>query len=527
MSGTANSGIQVIESLGSAGAMPVRRESVVAFIGPAPRGPIDTPVEVRNVAEFRRQFGSPHQPSRLEFILGQFFENGGTLAIVVRVGPSAGKSRVDIPAGDGILSLQAVNPGPLEYLRGSVDYDNIQADDKNHFNLTIHRLDTPEQRLVEEQEIYRGLSVDADDPMFIAQVLESSALVRLCGKAPDQRPERTLGTGADMGFSYLYSVVDRNNSREPSDYDLIGSDTQGTGLFAFDQAPVIDLLCMIAGAPGQDLGPVVLFAAERYCLRRSALLLVDPPSHWTTAAQAIAALREPGFASPNVVTYFPGLDGEQAGQLGSGRSLLGALAGGMVSRDADDGVGASLSDRQIILRCRQPLEQTLTQSHCMQLVRAGINPVRQAGSGHLSMEGLVTLARGGGLAGELNDLRSRRLVLFVLGSIMRATRWAVFHADEPGMLPSLDRQIRGFLRALFEAGVLQGNQPFDAFYVKCDLLADGTTDDVARGTSPVVEIVCGLALNDPGRFTAYRIVHEQSDCRVIEQGAQPVLAMAS
>jgi hypothetical protein len=527
LSGTANSGIQVIESLGSAGTMPVCRESVVAFVGPAPRGPIDIPVEVRSVAEFRRRFGSPHQPSRLESILGQFFENGGTLAMVVRVGPSAGKSRIDVPAGDGVLSLQAANPGPLEYLRASVDYDDIQADDKNHFNLTIHRLNTPEQRLVEEQEIYRGLSVDADDPMFIAQVLESSALVRLCGETPDQRPERTLGTGADVGFSYLYSVVDRNKSRQASDYDLIGSDTQGTGLFAFDQAPVIDLLCLIAGAPGQDLGPVVLFAAERYCRRRSALLLVDPLSHWTTVAQATAALREPGFASPNVVTYFPRLDSEQTGQLGSGRSLLGALAGAMVSGDADDGVGASLSDRQINLRCRQPLGQTLTQSHCMQLVRAGINPVRQASSGHLWLEGLVTLARGGGLAGELNDLRSRRLALFVLGSIMRATRWTVFQANESEMLPSLDRQVRGFLRALFEAGVLQGAQPLDAFYMKCDLLADGMTDDMTSSTSPVVEIVCGLALNDPGRFTAYRIVHEQTDCRVIEQGTHPGLAMAS
>ncbi len=65
--------------------IPVSRESVAAFIGPAPRGPVNIPVAIRSLEEFLARFGVPGYLSRMEFLLYQYFENGGTLAIVVRV----------------------------------------------------------------------------------------------------------------------------------------------------------------------------------------------------------------------------------------------------------------------------------------------------------------------------------------------------------------------------------------------------------------------------------------------------------
>src|SRR5690606_14477715 len=113
-------GILVTESPAGEDPIPVRREPVVAFIGPAPRGPAHVPVSVTSVEEFRRRFGSPAGRSRLEWILAQYFENGGGSAVVVRVPRGGGRNRLVLPGAGGPLELVALHPGPLEYLRAAV-----------------------------------------------------------------------------------------------------------------------------------------------------------------------------------------------------------------------------------------------------------------------------------------------------------------------------------------------------------------------------------------------------------------------
>ena len=70
------------------------------------------------------RFGVPGCLSRMEFLLRQYFENGGSLAVVVRVCRSAHRNQIRLrgPAGD--LVLEALNPGPLEHLRASVDHED-------------------------------------------------------------------------------------------------------------------------------------------------------------------------------------------------------------------------------------------------------------------------------------------------------------------------------------------------------------------------------------------------------------------
>ena len=92
-----SSGISVIEIPPRGQTIPVSRESVAAFIGPAPRGPVNIPVVVRSLDEFLARFGVPGYLSRMEFLLYQYFENGGTLAVVVRVCRSAHRNRITLP----------------------------------------------------------------------------------------------------------------------------------------------------------------------------------------------------------------------------------------------------------------------------------------------------------------------------------------------------------------------------------------------------------------------------------------------
>ena len=65
--------------------------AITAFIGRAPRGPVNDPTRVQNFGDYTRAFGGLSLDSTMSFAVQQFFNNGGTDAIIVRVyEPSAG-----------------------------------------------------------------------------------------------------------------------------------------------------------------------------------------------------------------------------------------------------------------------------------------------------------------------------------------------------------------------------------------------------------------------------------------------------
>ncbi|CAD5367059.1 Phage tail sheath family protein [Rubrivivax sp. A210] len=59
--------------------------SIAAFVGRAPRGPVDWPVVINSYADFERSFGGLWMRSTLGFAVRAFFLNGGTQAVVVRL----------------------------------------------------------------------------------------------------------------------------------------------------------------------------------------------------------------------------------------------------------------------------------------------------------------------------------------------------------------------------------------------------------------------------------------------------------
>ena len=69
--------------------------STAAFVGPARTGPIDGPVHVHSHRDFVQTFGSGSPPSTLDHAVRLFFENGGSDALIVRVGASRGGAITD------------------------------------------------------------------------------------------------------------------------------------------------------------------------------------------------------------------------------------------------------------------------------------------------------------------------------------------------------------------------------------------------------------------------------------------------
>jgi len=525
---TANSGVFVLEEPARGQRLPVRRESVVAFIGSAPRGPVGIPVAIRSVEEYRRRFGAPGHRSRSQDLLAQFFANGGAIAIVVRVSGSERRHRIIMPGDGGDLVLNAANPGPHECLRACVDYDGIPAGDEQRFNLVIHRLASHDKPIVEEQEIFRALSIDPGDPDFVAHALLDSELVSMGGPAPLTRPDITRCPGFEVGASYEYADDDWREHSPLTDYDLIGCDTEGTGIFALDRIPVVDLICLVPDA--EDVGPVALFAAERYCRLRQALLFVDPPAGWNCVSDVVRECLSSAFSSPNVVTYFPRPVAKPGTGLNRTPSALGALIGRLVADDAALGVWAARGRATLGMRCRVTLACALDDHDRVVLKRLGVNSLCERAGGTLQAAGLVTMDRSSGMDAEWSDLQLRRLGLFIIGSIARGTRWAEFVDDDERSWHDVRRQIADFMAELHAAGALSGRCAEEAWYVTrdCEVLGGSPPESGTRadGVSGLTDFIVGFALDENG-YLAFRFAHERLDCRVHPVGWQPGIALAS
>src|SRR5271166_3905296 len=90
-----------------------------AFVGRTLRGPVNRPILIKSFSEFQHQFGGLWQPSALGYAVEQYFDNGGSEALIVRVVNGARAATLTLAAGPQQLKLQALRPGTREFLRAS------------------------------------------------------------------------------------------------------------------------------------------------------------------------------------------------------------------------------------------------------------------------------------------------------------------------------------------------------------------------------------------------------------------------
>src|SRR5581483_1907173 len=166
---------------------------IAAFVGRTLKGPVNRAVAVSSFADFQRVFGGLWQPSTLSYAVDHFFENGGRSAFVVRVANSARPPTITLPAGSASLRLIGLNPGSREFLRASVDYDAIADNDDEHFNLVVQRVRSAGSEMIEDQEIFRRLSVREESSRHVTDILLESRLARVTGELPLHRPDRSPG----------------------------------------------------------------------------------------------------------------------------------------------------------------------------------------------------------------------------------------------------------------------------------------------------------------------------------------------
>lgn len=497
LSDVADRGITVTELAAIDQPVDVSRETIAAFVGRALRGPINEPVLVRSFGEFRRRFGDAWSRSSLGPAVQHFFEHGGRQLYIVRVANSARGAMLCLPASGSALVLRAVEPGSTEIIRAAVDYDGIDADNSELFNLTLQRID-PKSGLVIDQELFRAASYLESSSQFIVDLLLTSTLARVESPLPTHRPEMTSGLHASFASSYVGHSQEGTDGQELSDYDLVGSRKLETGLFALARVPHLDLLYLPPPGKHRDLGPIALLAAERFCRERGAMVVVDPLRDWQSAEDAMAGVRALGYTSSNLLSYFPRmLERHESGH--RNRAVGGALAGLLCKLDRKYGAWQQLDQKDLgFSRTLQPA-MDIDVNDASALIRAGINVITKGPAGAAQVHGSVTMGRSS--SRQFVDLCVTRSCMRVISALDEATRWAVFAGDDARLAERIRAQVSACLASFGAMGAFANER----FIVECDAGMRKRLDGASQGFSIFVAFQ-PLAATEPVAFTIHQTV---------------------
>ena len=483
---------------------------VAAFVGRTLKGPVGHALAVRSFVEFQQHFGGLWQPSTLSYAVEQFFENGGREAHIVRVVNGARPPTITLPAGRETLRLVALNPGSREYLRASVDYDGLTAAEHERFNLVVQRVRTAGSELVEDQEIYRRVSISPSSGRFVSDVLLESRLARVLGAAPLHRPERSAGGPGGVAVGYTLSNPDGDDGAPLTDYDIIGAAASGTGLFALG-ATRFNLLCVPPLARDKDVGLSTLLVAARLCREHHALLVVDPPAAWTSASAALEALRSWPFRSDSAVMYYPRV---QAFDRLRGRvetfGSCGAAAGMIARCDETWPVWAAAESDEAILRPGLRPAVAVSDADRARLAQAGVNTLLAVRAGTRAGVSPRTLAAGGSGAADWKYVSARRLALFVAASVEQGTRWVLLEHNGPATWERARAQVDTFLGALAAQGAFAGTAAEETHFVIVDERVN-RPQTLAEGK---FNLLFGFATSKPGEFDAWLVTHRAGASRV-------------
>jgi len=483
--------------------------SITAFIGRTVRGPVSEPITVNSYGDFERIFGGLHVTYPLSYAVRDFYSNGGSQAVIVRLDKGSTAASLSLPTGaaqpSDSLPLVAANVGTWgNSLSAIVDYDTRDPNNPNLFNLTIaHTGGTTEKFL--------NLSIDAADPFYVPRVLEqSSSLVRLARDpathawiVPDVRPKDVK----------LPTPVTTSGTDGPNlaDTDYLGSEANKTGIYALDKVELFNLLCIPPDGRGIDTATDVYQAAMKYCVSRRAILIVDSPVAWSrnketaasSAAQGLSSLGLTGEAARNAAIYFPQLmeaDPNRSGQLDA-FVPCGAVAGVIARTDSSRGVWKAPAGLDATLNGIQGVDVNLTDAENGLLNPLGVNCLRSfPGAGQVVWGGR-TLRGADRLADEYKYLPVRRLALYIEESLYRGTQWVVFEPNDEPLWSQIRLNVGAFMHNLFRQGAFQGRTPQDAYFVKCDKETT-TQNDINLG---IVNVVVGFAPLKPAEFVIIAI----------------------
>jgi Bacteriophage tail sheath protein len=485
--------------------------SIAAFVGRAARGPVNTPTTITSFGDFERIFGGLWVLSRLGYAVRDFYQNGGTTAIIVRLAHSdAAKAAIPLPGGPPTLT--AANEGAWGNALHAVVDNNVSADVATQFGLTAADLFNLTVRDFNTgvTETFRNLTVK-DSPNRIDRVLDlQSTLVQSTGALTSV----PTANAAPAAGKTIWTDPNANTAATPAsgsdggvlvenDFDGPGLEAAKQGIYALYNTDIFNILCIPPYKAGDDVDTGLVGNAATLCETRRAMLLVDPPSTWTTVAQAQAGVTAVGTNSKNAALFFPRIkeaDPLLNGALGT-FVPCGVVAGIFARTDGQRGVWKAPAGLDATLVGVPDLALGMTDLENGLLNPHGINCLRSLPAAGRVVWGSRTLQGDDRLASEWKYIPVRRTALFLEESLYRGTQWAVFEPNDEPLWAQIRLNVGAFMQNLFRQGAFQGKTPAEAYFVKCDKETT-TQNDINLG---IVNVVVGFAPLKPAEFVIISI----------------------
>ena len=347
-----------------------------------------------------------------------------------------------------------------------------------------------------------------------------AAFVGLAEQGPFETPETFDGWGTDedalfdrlrarpLGRSLKGFFENGGTTAVAVRVEDAGSAAVWAGLAALDEVDLINLVVLPAESAEREDARATVAEAAAFCERRRAMLLVDPPSSWTSAEHMAAALvhgaaKAVGTASPNAALYAPRLrraDPMQGGAIGV-FPASGAVAGVIARTDAAQGVWTAPAGQEAELLGTDGLEFDLEQDDVREFGASGVNALRSFPGRRPIVWGARTLAAGDPASSEWKYVPVRRTALFLEESLERGLQWAVFEPNDEPLWAEIRESVGTFLHDLFRAGAFHGQSAREGYFVRCDR---DTTTQREREAGDLVVLV-GFAPIRPGEFVLLRI----------------------
>jgi hypothetical protein len=539
--------------------------SITAFVGRAKRGPTDKAVKINSFADYERMFGGLWLDSTMSFAVRDFFANGGSEAIVVRLyhadpgdpnaAPPIAPPNVKAKLSVGEIKLEAADKGKWgAKLRIKIDQDGVSDDvatamgliKADCFNLTV--TDASPTGITER---FLNLSTKPSARRIDKVLAAESQLVRWEGSYPSTPPAIAKGsdavTTAESAWGEkrkAYQDLQNSGTATPAQLDAAkqqqdeaktayeaaktafvssvsdglaitiadflpqGGEVNKLGLYALEQADLFNLLCIPPYKSGADVDVNLVAAAAAYCEKRRAMLLVDAPSDWNDKTTAVARFTDVntdyvGTRSRNAALFFPRV--RQPNPLRDNQveefAPCGAVAGVFARTDSQRGVWKAPAGLDATLVGVPQLEVVLTDGENGDLNPLGVNCLRSFPVAGRVVWGARTLRGADQLADEYKYIPVRRTALFIEESLYRGLKWVVFEPNDEPLWAQIRLNVGAFMHNLFRQGAFQGTSPREAYFVKCDKETT-TQNDINLG---IVNIVVGFAPLKPAEFVVIKL----------------------
>jgi phage tail sheath protein FI len=471
-----------------------------AFVGLAPGGPVNQPMRISNWTQFAKIFGDTTNPDNGPFMEGAYlahavygyFQNGGTLAWIVRVGKDDGAAtpRAALPAANdkGVEALRVVALKGVE--------DTVKVEVTEEPGAEGKDGDATYKVVVSagpDIETYEGVTLKKGRTFVATKVNAASKLIKI-EETGASLPETKLATGT---FT-LSAPPTSTEDIKPGHFEGDVAKRQGMGgLAPLDEVTILcmpDLMTLNGdGSQLRDLQGKMIAHAENAGDR---MAILDAPNGLLPQEVLEWRMETAGYDSKMAALYYPWI--EVMDPLTSRPIQVppsGHVAGVWARVDASRGVHKAPAN-EVILGANG-LAFQVTHGEQGGLNRVGINCIRSFPGRGIRIWGARTLSSDP----EWRYINVRRLFNYVSESIMVGTQWSVFEPNDPMLWSRLRTAVGNFLNRVYRSGALFGATAAEAYYVKCD--EETNPPELIEAGQVTVEI--GISPVKPAEFVVFRL----------------------